>query len=197
MVAGVEDISTDSMRGPASETTPLKGFMGGGAGGMGGRTIWMLLFVSLILGLVPAIVCLTIYYSNGGPKAECSQPIPTWLYWQGYVSAVNTILPMATIPLILCLSDNARGSIQGILGFFGGPLNLFLFVWFIIGAVWVFSTDADNCDVGMYNGAKMYILVYLTLIPLILLCGCFIFCCLMGASIGMQAAHQNEYRGDV
>ena len=59
------------------------------------------------------------------------------------------------------------------------------------------ATDADNCDVGMYNGAKMYILVYLTLIPLILLCGCFIFCCLMGASIGMQAAHQNEYRGDV
>ena len=183
-----EEVSTDNMRG-ARESTPLNGKFGDEQpGSMDAKFMIMVLFTSLVLGLAPAIICLWIYYSNGGDKAVCSTPVPSWLYWQGYISGLNTILPMVTVPCIFCLSKQTRGTMQNILGLLGGPLNLFLFVWFICGAVWVFSTDPSQCDPGMYHGAHTYILVCLILIPIFLCCGIFLMCCLMGAALGAQAA---------
>ena len=90
---------------------------------------------------------------------------------------------MATIPCLLCLSDHTRRSIRGVTAFLIGPLNLFLFVWFICGIVWVFSTDAEHCNPGLYSGAHLYILFCLLCVP-VLLCGvCCIMCCLLGTSM--------------
>lgn len=167
------------------ETTPLNRAASGSGSGKASRfssetmnsLALTLLGVSLVFGLAPAIVTLYIYYSNGGEAASCSQPLPSWLFWQGYVSAINAFLPVITIPL-LCLSTSARDTVQNLVKLLGGPLNLFLFIWFIVGCVEVFSTDVQHCDEGLYNGAKVYIIIYLTMLPLIILCGCWFFYCL-------------------
>ena len=164
---------------PAREGTPLNQFFSGGRSGADSASagspnalVYLLMIMSIIFGLVPAIVCLTIYYTNGGASAVCSQPLPSWLFWMGYISAIHALLPVATIPLVLCLSESSRNTVKELAKFLGGPLNLFLIVWFVVGCVEVFSTDVDSCDVGMYNATKVYVLICLMFFPLLLCLGC-------------------------
>ena len=70
-----EEVSTDNMRG-ARESTPLNGKFGDEQpGSMDAKFMITVLFTSLVLGLAPAIICLWIYYSNGGDKAV-QPPVP-------------------------------------------------------------------------------------------------------------------------
>jgi hypothetical protein len=166
---------------PAREGTPLNQFFSGDRGERDSAApsnpnamVYILMTMSVVLGLIPAIVCLVIYYTNGGASAVCSQPLPSWLFWMGYISAAHALLPMATIPLVLCLSESSRDAIRELAKFMGGALNLFLIIWFAVGCVEVFSTDVSQCDTGMYNATKVYVMVSLMFFPLLICCGCWL-----------------------
>ena len=190
----VEEISTESLR-PANEHTPLNG-QEEVRQGPSTQVILTLLFVGLVLGLLPAIVNLTIYYTNDGDHAHCGSPLPLWLWWGGTISAVNTLLPLATLPLICCVPDRVRLPIQGYLTCLGAPLNTVLFVWFIIGCIWVFSTDETHCDAVLYNQSKLYIIVSFCLIPVFICCGvCAMFCFMMAVVVGAEQEKQMKASG--
>ena len=190
----VEEISTESLK-TANEHTPLNG-QEEVRQGPSTHVILTLLFVGLVLGLLPTILNLTIYYTNDGDHAHCGTPLPLWLWWGGIISAVNTLLPLATLPLICCVPDRVRLPMQGYLTCLGMPLNAVLFVWFIIGCIWVFSTDETHCDAVLYNDTKLYIIVCLCLIPVFICCGvCAMFCLMMAVAVGAEQEKQMKAGG--
>jgi hypothetical protein len=134
----------------------------------------ILMATSVAFGLIPAIACLTIYYVNGGASARCSQPLPSWLFWMGYISAVNALLPMVTYFLVPSLWDGSRNNVQQLAKFLGGLLNMFLIIWFAIGCVGVFMTNQSLCNAGMYNATRIFVVVSLVFFPLVICCGCWV-----------------------
>ncbi|KOO27341.1 hypothetical protein Ctob_003573 [Chrysochromulina tobinii] len=89
-----------------------------------------------------------------------------------------------------------NGQEEGYLTCLGAPLNTILFVWFIIGCIWVFSTDETHCDAVLYNQSKLYIIASLCLIPVFICCGvCAMFCFMMAVVVGAEQEKQMKASG--
>ena len=171
------------------------GFMAATGGAIGCCTL-----ISLVLALVFPILQLLIgtYYRDQCPKKP---KIPFFLYSAGIVGTIDRLFPL--IRTLRAVIDNMRGRerdgrkaksiniarlrtsddflVVTLL------LNLFLFIWSIVGVTLTFSVHTkityDKNDQMNYCHRKLYVLTIVLLVLNILLiigrCGKFLFCLLV------------------
>tara|TARA_B110001452_G_scaffold57564_1_gene44636 strand:+ start:1313 stop:1954 length:642 start_codon:yes stop_codon:yes gene_type:complete len=142
-----------------------------------------------ILSLGFAIACLLIYYLNGGDGAECSTKLPLFLKVMGFASLAMIV----AAPLAAPKDGKApEGALVKLIGCVVGPLSCFLFVWFWMGVAWFAKTNQSECNPGIYEGYRLYLIVTFTL-PCALCCcaGCF-FAVLMKKAEASEQQKQKD-----
>jgi hypothetical protein len=130
----------------------------------------------LCVGLLPAIVCFTIFGTNGGLGAPCDTAVAVYLLVQGIVSATNIIFFCCAMPLALAM--RAPGVRTAALHVQSLTL-VFWFGWAVYGSVqvwgthpyrshkyrWALAVDLDaggeargaGCEPGLYWGARSWL----------------------------------------
>ena len=129
----------------------------------------------LCVGLLPAIVCFTIFGTNGGLGAPCDTAVAMYLLVQGIVSATNVIFFCCAMPLALAM--RAPGIRTTALHIQSVSL-VFWFGWAVYGSVqvwgthpyrsnsyrWYVAVDLDanldargGCEPGLYWGARSWL----------------------------------------
>ena len=136
-----------------------------------------------ILGLFWAVVCLIIFYTNGGDDARClsddgtASKLPLFLKVKGFGSLVYALAGFTLgVAAARIKSEGTMLQLIHLASCSVGCLGCFLFVWLICGIVWFIGTDEAACK-GMYQGTEVFFIFYL-LVPLVLCCCC--CCCLIG-----------------
>jgi len=82
---------------------------------------------------------------------------------------------------------------------FSNIINLFLLIWLICGAIWVFrtnpvfhdATDPNYCDKLTYYTAYVYVIVSFAMMALTLVIGCCMCCCVLGTMMGIGASDES------
>ena len=129
----------------------------------------------LCVGLLPAIVCFTIFGTNGGLGAPCDTAVAMYLLVQGIVSATNVIFFCCAMPLALAM--RAPGVRTAALHVQSISL-VFWFGWAVYGSFqvwgthpyrshsyrWAVAVDLDahvdargGCEPGLYWGARSWL----------------------------------------
>lgn len=94
-------------------------------------------------------VSMFIYYSksrgNGG-AAICATDLTGWHFVNAWVSLVGCLTPLALMVLGICGNDHCKAFMSSISRLIVTGINIFVFVWFIIGNQRLWKTHACDAD---------------------------------------------------
>jgi hypothetical protein len=124
-----------------------------------------------------------------GTSGDCDHPIRLWLWVQFAIAVGYAVLFIVVVGISLSVKEDpdklqrvgyCAASFQGLIG-------LFSFVWFIIGNVWLYSSDDCASDWTAGFVITLIILIFGYIAIAIVCCCCCCLICGVGV-LGMAAA---------
>eukprot|EP01120_Amphizonella_sp_Union-15-10_P006061 TRINITY_DN1883_c0_g1_i2.p1 TRINITY_DN1883_c0_g1~~TRINITY_DN1883_c0_g1_i2.p1 ORF type:complete len:164 (-),score=6.72 TRINITY_DN1883_c0_g1_i2:55-546(-) len=138
------------------------------------KNIYCLNICTSLIMLGVAIYFIILYAQN--KHSYCTKPIGTFLLVSGITSLFAFFFGILSIPSADERS-NKTSTCQKLFSCFSSLIGLFSFIWFIIGSVWTFSIEKDDCPV-FYPVSFWYLIITFILLGVscCLICCC-AFCC--------------------
>jgi len=123
---------------------------------------------------------------------SCDKPIDTWLFVTGITALSLMGAVFLVILLLACGTATENGCAVGMALCFTCLICLgavFQFAWFIVGNVWVFSTNVTECPGGsdeLYLIGYWFIIGQYIAMGVSLVFSCLSMCCKIGSSMSQN-----------
>ena len=148
--------------------------------------VFVIVILQLIFALAFGIALLVLYglYGNN----PCGSPLGVYLLVAGVVHLVRALFVLCcSTPTYIIERRNGNERLTGfhqpvVVNMIEAIFSVFLFVWLIIGSIWLWSLGDGSCDSALWYSTFVMIVLAWALAALTFCCTCFIAtatCCVL------------------